>query len=107
MLTHVIPEELVRREASPSPTFLPGPWSEAPNAPPGSPGCARPMSLLVHQNPKVTLFAGMYVSPASGKPDTSIKLLLNPTYFTIVPLSPHLFHRSPYLFHTKTYDAHP
>ena len=35
--------------------------------------------LLVHQNPKVTLFAGIYVSPTSGKPDTSIKLLLNPT----------------------------
>ena len=29
--------------------------------------------LLVHQNPKVTLFAGIYVyvSPTSGKPDTS------------------------------------
>ena len=34
--------------------------------------------LLMHQNPKVTLFAGMYVSPTSEKPDTT-KLLLNPT----------------------------
>ena len=41
------PNELVRREAGPPATSLPGPWSEAPNAPPGSPGCARPMSLDV------------------------------------------------------------
>ena len=40
------PNELVRREAGPSTTSLPGPWGEAPNAPPGSPGCARPMSTL-------------------------------------------------------------
>ena len=28
-------------------TSSPGPWGEAPNAPPGSPGCARPMSQSV------------------------------------------------------------
>ena len=39
------PRELVRCEAGPFTTSLPGPWSKAPNVPPGSPGCARPMSL--------------------------------------------------------------
>ena len=34
-------------------------------------------ALLVHQNPKVTLFAGMYVSPASEKPDTKVGLIRN------------------------------
>ena len=43
----MIPVRPVRREAGPSTTSLPGPWSEAPNVPPGSPGCARPMSLGV------------------------------------------------------------
>ena len=43
----MIPNDPVRREAGPRTTSLPGPWSEAPNAPPGSPGCARPMSVSV------------------------------------------------------------
>ena len=78
----MIPARPVRREAGPSTTSLPGPWSEAPNVPPGSPGCARPMSDALPPNTVIFAVGTVFVQ-SKARP-----WIVESDHFHVIPGNP-------------------